>query len=165
MQQRPGDAQEPLPRSSGAAEACRGTEIGRVHFSQIFTTRTRTAPSKDRAAGVCGFTCQRGSRASSWLQVSPARRRPEAARPNPTLDMRPCWGSLALWTSPEAALAGAPAPAEVSQLQLDCPSAEDARQRLLGSSLPCCPAAMFPVFQGFETQAEMVPKGKLQMSG
>lgn len=82
-----------------------------------------------------------------------ARWRPEAARPNPALGARPCRA------------------AEISELEhlrvqslpqpdQDRPSAEATRQRLLGHQPPCCRAATFPVFQGFETQAEDGAEGE-----
>lgn len=108
---------------------------------------TRKAPSP--SSGPLRTSC----RCSPFhvFRFPTARWRPEAARPNPALGARPCRA------------------AEISELEhlrvqslpqpdQDRPSAEATRQRLLGHQPPCCPAATFPVFQGFETQAEMVPK-------
>lgn len=89
--------------------------------------------------------------AVSRLQVSHCSLEAGGCTADPALGARPCWA------------------AEISELEhlrvqrlpqpdQDRPSAEATRQRLLGHQPPCCPAATFPVFQGFETQAEMVPK-------
>ena len=65
--------------------------------------------------------------------------------------------------------AGAPASAETpTAVQRSSFTAEDVHQRLLRAptrpEVPAPRAAAFPVLHGVETQAEVVPKGKLQVS-
>lgn len=120
MQQRPGDTQEPLPWPSGRGTApptslVRGAsgaaELGEepnekgVSISAGFAPRGltwgRLPPSlhvspEDRAAGVCGFTCQREREASSGLHCSLPWRPAAAQRTLPWTRGRPV--SLDLWT-------------------------------------------------------------------
>lgn len=143
MQQRPGDTQEPLPwpsgrgtapptslvrGASGTAEACRGTKARRACPFWPGLLHGDSLREGSLSPSTCPLRTELQVLARSVFRFPTAR----GCTANPTLDSGRAV-SLALWT-PARALRVQRLPQR--HPDRDLPSAQDARQRLLGPNQP-----------------------------